>query len=179
MLGWLFLRGWYRTGVVPAIRAASMRQRHPGRIGSHPRIINLSIHLQLQQTGYENGGPPGRYRPARCGNPNQAGYHNQENTRSRVAPSTSRRVRSFADNPEATPSHSLESRAPIGQSQCGGITTASENHTSLKQRQQQRTAAAAAATAVTRCKVLGLEYILGTAKTVTHKRPAHPRQQSS
>ena len=26
--------------------------------------------LQLQQTGDENGDPSGRYRPARCGNPN-------------------------------------------------------------------------------------------------------------
>ena len=31
-----------------------------------------SIHLQLKQTGDENGGPPGRYRSARCGNPNLA-----------------------------------------------------------------------------------------------------------
>ena len=45
-------------------------QRHPGMIRSHPRIINPSIHLQLQQTGDENGGLPGRYRPAQCANPN-------------------------------------------------------------------------------------------------------------
>ena len=31
--------------------------------------MNPSIHLQLQQTGDENGGSPGRYIPARCGNP--------------------------------------------------------------------------------------------------------------
>ena len=66
---WLFLE---------AIRA-SMTQRHPGRIGSHARIKNVSIHLhlqrigddlQLQQTGDKNGGPPGRYSPTRCRNPN-------------------------------------------------------------------------------------------------------------
>ena len=45
-------------------------QRHPRRIRFHPRIRNPSIHLQLQQTGHENGGLPGRYLPARCGNPN-------------------------------------------------------------------------------------------------------------
>ena len=40
------------------------------RIGSHPRIRHLSIYLQLQQTGDDKSGPLGRYRPARCGNPN-------------------------------------------------------------------------------------------------------------
>ena len=43
---------------------------HPGRTGSRPRIINPSISLQFQQPGDENGDFPGRYRPARCGNPN-------------------------------------------------------------------------------------------------------------
>ena len=36
----------------------------------NPRIINPSIHLQLQRTGDEQGCPPDQYRPARCGNPN-------------------------------------------------------------------------------------------------------------
>ena len=48
----------------------SMSQRHPVRTRSHPRIRNPSTYPQLQQIGDENGGPPGRYRPARCGNPN-------------------------------------------------------------------------------------------------------------
>ena len=39
-------------------------------IRRHPRIRNTSIPVQLQPPGDENGGPPGRYRPARCGNPN-------------------------------------------------------------------------------------------------------------
>ena len=47
---------------------------HPGRIISRPRIINLSISLQLQQPGDENADPPGRYRPAGCGNPNPTGW---------------------------------------------------------------------------------------------------------
>ena len=47
-------------------------QRTLGRIGSHPRIKNISIHLLLP--GDENGDPPGRYRPARCGNPNPTGW---------------------------------------------------------------------------------------------------------
>ena len=40
-----------------------------------PSPDQKSLHLQLQQTGDENGG--GRYRPARCGNPNRAGCHNR------------------------------------------------------------------------------------------------------
>ena len=48
---------------------ASMSQRHRRRIGSHPRITNSSVHRQLQRNGDDNGGPPGRYRAARCGNP--------------------------------------------------------------------------------------------------------------
>ena len=43
---------------------------HPGRIGSHPKLINSSISQQLQQPGGKNGDPAGRYHPARCGNPN-------------------------------------------------------------------------------------------------------------
>ena len=43
---------------------------HPGRIGHNPRFRNPSIDLQIRQTGDENGDPPGRHRPARCGHPN-------------------------------------------------------------------------------------------------------------
>ena len=39
-------------------------------IRRHPRIRNPSIHLQLKPPGDESGGPPDRYRLARCGNPN-------------------------------------------------------------------------------------------------------------
>ena len=39
-------------------------------VRSHPWIRIPSIPLQLQERGDENGGPPGRYRPARCGNTN-------------------------------------------------------------------------------------------------------------
>ena len=35
--------------------------------------MNHFIHLQLPKTGDENGGIPGRYRPARCGIPNRTG----------------------------------------------------------------------------------------------------------
>ena len=41
-----------------------------GRISSHRRVRNPSIYLQLQHPGDVNADPPGRYRPARCGNPN-------------------------------------------------------------------------------------------------------------
>ena len=55
-------------------RRCSYIQQHshriPGRIGSHPRIRNPPRHLHLRQPGNKNGDPPGRYRPARCGNPN-------------------------------------------------------------------------------------------------------------
>ena len=60
---WLFLE---------AMRA-SIRQHHPGRIESHARMKNMSIDLQLQQTGDETGDPRGRYRPARCRNLNSTG----------------------------------------------------------------------------------------------------------
>ena len=53
----------------------SRNQHHPGRVISHPRVINPSIHLQTQQTGDKNGDLPGRYRPARCGNPNSGAHH--------------------------------------------------------------------------------------------------------
>ena len=48
----------------------SWSQSHPGRIRCRSRIINPSINLQLQETGDENGGPPGQYRPVPCGNSN-------------------------------------------------------------------------------------------------------------
>ena len=44
------------------------------RIGPNPRLRNPSIHLQLPQSGDENGDPPGRNRTARCGNPNPADW---------------------------------------------------------------------------------------------------------
>ena len=46
----------------------------PEKIGSHPRIGNISVSLQLQQPGDENGDPPGRYRLPGCGNPNPIGW---------------------------------------------------------------------------------------------------------
>ena len=48
----------------------SYSQRQPGTIWRHPQIRNRSTYLRLQQTGNGNGDPPGRYYPARCGNPN-------------------------------------------------------------------------------------------------------------
>ena len=56
-------------------RRARMSQHYPRRIGSHARIQTISIHLQLQQTGDETGDPPGRYHPARCGNPDATLAH--------------------------------------------------------------------------------------------------------
>ena len=47
---------------------------HPRKIGSHLRIINPPISLRLQQPGDDNDDLPGRYRPARCGNPNPTGW---------------------------------------------------------------------------------------------------------
>ena len=46
----------------------------PEEIRSHPRIRNPSMHLPLQQTGDGNRDPPGRYRPAWCGNPNPTSW---------------------------------------------------------------------------------------------------------
>ena len=40
---------------------------------SHPRIRNPSIPLPLRQPGDENGDPPGRNRPERCGNRSPTG----------------------------------------------------------------------------------------------------------
>ena len=42
-----------------------------GRLRCHPRIRYISISLQFQQTGDQDGDPTGRYRPTWCGNPNQ------------------------------------------------------------------------------------------------------------
>ena len=46
----------------------------PGEDNASSRTINLSIPPQFQQTGDENDDPTGRYRPARCGNPNPIGW---------------------------------------------------------------------------------------------------------
>ena len=46
---------------------------HPERIGSHARIQNTSVHIQLQQPGDENEDLPGQCRPAGCGSPNPTG----------------------------------------------------------------------------------------------------------
>ena len=57
----LFFIGW-----------GSRSQRRPRKIGSHRRIRNISMRLS-QQTGDENGDPPGRCRLAWDGNPNPTG----------------------------------------------------------------------------------------------------------
>ena len=74
--GW-FLIGWgswsqRATRVAP--RANDEVPPHPGRISAYPRIRNLPISLQHQQTGQENADPPGRYRSAQRGNPNPIGW---------------------------------------------------------------------------------------------------------
>ena len=46
-------------------------EHHPGKIRSHSRTRNPTIHRQFQQTGDEHGGSQGRYRPARCRTPNR------------------------------------------------------------------------------------------------------------
>ena len=47
---------------------------HRGREGKTPSMVrNPSKPLQLRRTGDENVDPPGRYGPARCGNPNSTG----------------------------------------------------------------------------------------------------------
>ena len=56
----------------PGFRRAS--KRHPGRIRPHRRVRNPPIRLPLQQTWEENGGPPDRYRTARCRNPNTTDF---------------------------------------------------------------------------------------------------------
>ena len=58
---------------VTDVRAPTQKIAAMARIRFHPRIINPSKFLHLQQPGDENGDTPGRYRPARCGNPNPAG----------------------------------------------------------------------------------------------------------
>ena len=59
------------AGVAP--RGNPTISPHTGMIGPHPWFSNPSVHLQLRLSGDENGDPPGRNRPARCGNPNPAG----------------------------------------------------------------------------------------------------------
>ena len=45
-------------------------QAPPGETGSYARIQNISVHLQLRQTGDGTGDTPGRYRPVWCRNVN-------------------------------------------------------------------------------------------------------------
>ena len=68
--GWLLMgwRSWSQHTARVAPRANVEVSPHPGRIIFHPRLRNSFTPLQLQHTGEENGDPPGRYRPARCGN---------------------------------------------------------------------------------------------------------------
>ena len=67
LIGW---GSWNQRAARVAPRANAEVPPNPGRIISHPRIRNPSIFLQLQPPGDENGDLPGRYRPARYGNPN-------------------------------------------------------------------------------------------------------------
>ena len=67
LVGW---GSWSQRAARVSPRAHAEVPPHPGRISSHPRIINYLKSLQLPQPGNENGGPPDRHRPARCGNPN-------------------------------------------------------------------------------------------------------------
>ena len=75
-IGWLLIGwgSWSQRAARVALRADVDVLPHPGRIGSHPRIKNPSKSLQFQQPRDENGDPPRRYRPARCGNPNPNGW---------------------------------------------------------------------------------------------------------
>ena len=63
--GWLLI-GW-GSWSQRAARVASPAKAEvaplTGRLMSHPRIRNLSISLQFQQTGNQDGDPTGRYRP--------------------------------------------------------------------------------------------------------------------
>ena len=63
--GWL-LMGWGSRSQ-RAVRVASPAKIEVaplmGRLRSNPRIRNLSIFLQFQQTGHQDGDPTGRYRP--------------------------------------------------------------------------------------------------------------------
>ena len=74
--GWLLIRwgSWSQRAARVSSRVNVEVSPHPGRMRSRLRIRNPSIFLQLQQPGDENGDPPGRYRPARCGNPNATGW---------------------------------------------------------------------------------------------------------
>ena len=47
---------------------------HPETICSHHQMRNPSALLNLQHPGGGNGDSPGRFRPARCGNPNPTGW---------------------------------------------------------------------------------------------------------
>ena len=60
-----------RTGRSLTGLGSCIKPAHPGEF--HSRIRNLSIPLQLRQPGDESGDPPGRNRPARCGNPSPTG----------------------------------------------------------------------------------------------------------
>ena len=115
-------------------------------------IRGQSDYNQIKIFQDESGGLAGRYLAARCGNPTlntvsrsriwrvsippccmcrDAGCHNQLNSRSRIAPRSGRRVLSVVDNPEATPSQSLDRREAIGQLLCGGVTTLQRHLTLL------------------------------------------------
>ena len=63
-------RPWSQRAAKVGSRANAEVPVHPRGIISYSRIRNPSISLQVQQTAEENADPPGRYRPAGCGNPN-------------------------------------------------------------------------------------------------------------
>ena len=66
--------GWGSSGSQRAMRVSPRDKvevpSRSGTITSHPRASSPSTHLQLQQPGNETGHPSGRFRPARCANPN-------------------------------------------------------------------------------------------------------------
>ena len=72
---WLLIDcgSWSQRTARVAPRANAEVLPHPGMISSHPQVRNTSISLQIEQPGDENTDPPGRYRPARCGNPTPSG----------------------------------------------------------------------------------------------------------
>ena len=70
-IGW---SSWSHRAARVASRDNVEVPTHPRKIGSHLRIINPPISLRLQQPGDDNDDLPGRYRPARCGNPNPTGW---------------------------------------------------------------------------------------------------------
>ena len=71
-IGWLLIAygSWGQRAARVSPRDNVEVPPHPGKIRSHPRIRNPYIPLRLQQPGDKNGDLPGRYHPARCGNPN-------------------------------------------------------------------------------------------------------------